>query len=59
MSDITMCVSKTCSKRNFCKRSTTTPSPYHQSYADFTPLYEGMECEDFIPNEFNLTEKKE
>ena len=47
LTHITMCVSTKCEKRNTCYRSTAEPS-FQQAYADFTPLYEGDECDNFI-----------
>ena len=35
MPDITMCMSKDCSKKNECYRSIAKPDKYYQSYADY------------------------
>jgi len=48
MPDITLCVSKTCLRKEGCYRHNAIPFKYRQSYAEFQEDQNG-ECEYFIP----------
>jgi len=40
MSDITFCTNQTCLLKDTCKRQTSKPNEYSQSYAYFHPINE-------------------
>lgn len=47
MSDITMCLNKSCQMRDACYRFTARPCPYRQGYGEFAPVNGG--CDGFWP----------
>lgn len=53
MSDITVCLNKSCNKRESCYRANATWNEYWQSVADFKPDDNG-ECSHYWP----IKEKK-
>jgi len=50
MPDIAMCSNTACPSNKYCYRFTATPSEFRQSYADFAPEDDEVNCSHFWSN---------
>jgi hypothetical protein len=58
MPDISMCSNALCPSKEYCHRFTATPSKFMQSYADFSPEEDEVNCSHFWPNSKDSTKCK-
>jgi len=58
MPDISMCSNALCPSKDYCHRFTATPSKFMQSYADFSPEEDEVNCSHFWPNSKDSTKCK-
>lgn len=61
MSDISMCNSELCMKRESCYRSTATPSKYMQTFFTEAPfeIIDGLWCCDYYWDNSSYEKEKE